>query len=432
MSSQSSTPPAKPPTSLLSKAYHFIASFGLATVVLIFLLLVTYLGTLEQVEHGLYESQRKYFESLIITNIDMGCCLRAMHVNHIGPWVMPVLMPGGMLLMAVLTLNMIFGGLIRIRKTGRTFGVIITHGSIVFMLLAGLVSHWYKKDGALSLAEGQSTDEFRSFHNSVIEIERLEPVSKEGKRTALVIPGSQFKDLREGKARTFTSNDLPFDLMVMNYEVNATPTNAKTVETRREIVDGYFLQPNKENPQQEANMDGAYVKITPKKGGSEQKGIISRASSAPLSVKVGEEVYGISMTRETWKLPFSVRLDDFQREVHPGTERARKFTSLITKITDGKEEKRKITMNEPLREGGYALFQASFEMQGRPGAVVEYSTLQVVKNPSDHWPLIAMFVTMAGLLLHMTIQLIRYLSGSMKVPAPKSSSATPPPPPQAA
>lgn len=392
--------------------YHFSASYGVATVVLAFLLLITYLGTLEQVEHGLFDSQKKYFESMLVTSIDLGCCLRAMHIPYKGAWNLPVLIPGGMLLMGVLTINMVMGGLIRIRKTGRTWGVIVTHGSIVFMLLAGLVSHWYKKDGAVRLAEGQVADEFQSFHNSVIEIERMEPAPKDGRRKALVIPGAHFQDLVGGKARTFESKDLPFDLVVMNYEVNSVPKNAATSSSNREAVDGYFLQTLKDELEQERNADGAYVRIVPKNGGEVQKGLLWRFAAAPLTVKVGDEVYAISLARETWKLPFSIRLDDFQRELHPGTEKARKFTSHVTKITGDKEEKKIITMNEPLRDEGYALFQNAFDMGERGGAMVESSTLQVVNNPSDHWPLYAMLLTMVGMLAHMIGQLVRFLRKS--------------------
>lgn len=413
------TPPPRPVVPPHMKLYHFFASFGLATVVLVFLLLITFLGTLEQVEHGLFDSVRKYFDSYLITSVDLACCLRAMHVSYQGNWNLPVLIPGGMTLMAILTVNMILGGLIRIRKTGRTFGVIVTHGSIVFMLVAGLVSFLFKKEGAVRLAEGQVADEFQSFHDVVIEIERLEPVSKDGKRVALVIPGRQFQDLSGGKARTFESKDLPFDLMVMNYEVNSAPKKAAGSSTNREVADGYFLQTLKEELEQERNADGAYVKVTPKKGGEAQKGILWRFAAAPFSVKVGDEVYGISLTRKTYKLPFSVRLDDFQREVHPGTERARKFTSVITKITGEKEEKKIITMNEPLRDEGYALFQSAFDVGERGGAMVESSTLQVVNNPSDHWPLYAMLATMAGMLGHMIAQLVRFL----RKPASRTSKA---------
>jgi hypothetical protein len=398
------------PKSFPAKVFAFFCSFGLATVVLSLLLIITLLGTLEQVEHGLFESQKKYFESMIVTNIDLGS------------WKMPILLPGGFLLMIVLFLNMCCGAVIRIRKNPRTVGVIIAHLSILFLLLAGFVEYFMKKEGNLALFEGQTSDEFQSYHASVIEIEKLEPTSKDGKRSALVIPGKEYQDLSEGRARTFSSGELPFDLVVMNYEINSEPKRAESKE-RKTQVDGYYLQPLAKKPESELNLDGAYVHVIDKKTKETQKGILWRAAAAPYSFKIGDEVYGVSLTRQSWKLPFAVRLDKFEREVHPGTERARKFTSQITKLERGREEKKIITMNKPLRHEGSVLFQASFSQeQGGSGGPMTRSVFAVVENPSDQWPLYATIAVSIGLLIHMIGQLGRFLSRTKSAPAAKPST----------
>ena len=46
---------------LFASLSSFLASFGFAAILLVFLTLLTWLGTLEQVEHGLFETQKKYF-----------------------------------------------------------------------------------------------------------------------------------------------------------------------------------------------------------------------------------------------------------------------------------------------------------------------------------------------------------------------------------
>ena len=49
---------------------NFLSSFGLATVTLVLLLIIVLLGTFDQVDHGLFESQKRYFESaLAIANV---------------------------------------------------------------------------------------------------------------------------------------------------------------------------------------------------------------------------------------------------------------------------------------------------------------------------------------------------------------------------
>ena len=151
------------------------------------------------------------------------------------------------------------------------------------------------------------------------------------------------------------------------------------------------------------NLDGAYIKVVDKKSKQEQTGLAWRAAAAPLSFKIGDETYAIDLTRRRWKLPFALRLEKFEREVHPGTDRARKFTSRATKITNGHEEKKIITMNAPVRDGGYILFQASFS-QDRGANGPMRSVFAVVSNPSDKWPEYACYLAIFGLLLHLIIR----------------------------
>lgn len=404
--------------SLSARLFDFLCSYGLATFLLAALLLVTFLGTLEQVEHGLYLSQQKYFESWIITKID------------IGQWHVPFLFPGGFLLMTLLVINMLCGAIIRMRKNPRTIGVLISHVSILFLLISGAVSFFFKKDGSLALFEGQTSNEFQSFHDSVVEIEKLAPADPEGKRTALVIPGNEYQDLKRDKGRTFTSDKLPFDLVIRNYEVNAEPRKVGT-EDRRLKADGYYIQPVATKPEAELNLDAAYVDIIDKKTKAKQTGIIWRAAAAPWSFQVGDEVYAINMARRTWTLPFAVRLDKFIREVHPGTDRPRLFTSEITKLSGNRSEKKIITMNAPLRDSGHILFQASFsqERSNSGGGPISRSVFAVVENPSDQWPLWSTIAVSVGLLIHMIGQLSRFLSGSKRTsksaPTPATATAGP-------
>jgi hypothetical protein len=167
----------------LARAITFLSSFGLAAVTLSLLLLITFLGTLEQAEYGLVASQARYFESFVVDRIDIGACWRALALNvywDIGNLTLPLpIVPGGYTLMAVLFVNMFIGGVIRIRKSPKTIGVIISHFAILFMIAAGAVSYHFALEGNLNLREGQTSDEFLSFHDRVIEIEKVQTDEKD-------------------------------------------------------------------------------------------------------------------------------------------------------------------------------------------------------------------------------------------------------------
>lgn len=378
-----------------SRVFSIFASYGLAIVVLSFLLLITFLGTLSQKDMGLLDSQRIYFDSWFL-----------IHDFKVGGMVLPIPLPGGGLLMVLLFINMLCGAVIRLRKGWRTIGVLIAHLSIMFMLAAGFVSFLYKTEGAMPLFEGQASDQYQSYHDRIIEIRRFDASGK-GEETAMVIPMKHFEDLGPGKARDFFAKDLPFEVQVTNYQRNANIVQAGDDEAG--AIDGYRIQPMKLAKEDEANISAAEIIIKPRDGEA-QKTILWEGALAPFTFKAGDQSYTFAMARMKWKLPFAIRLEDFQRELHPGTMKAKKYTSHVTKITDGKEEPMVVTMNVPVRDQGYVVYQASFST----GTSGEQSVFTVAKNPSDKWPQYSCIAVSVGLLIHFIMHLARFLNRALK------------------
>jgi len=407
---------SSPPKSLLAKIFAILSSFGLATTVLTLLLLLTFLGTLEQAEYGLVASQARYFESVMVDRIDVGACWRALALNayvDIGNIVLPVyILPGGYTLMAVLFLNLLAGGIVRIRKSPKTIGVIISHFAILFMIAAGAVSYHFAKEGSMELIEGRVSDEFKSFHERVIEIEKVQS-DPSAKRSVLVIEDSLYRGVSGSELRVFTHDSLPFDLIITNWKQHSQPKRA--TDDRSDAVDGYYIQElsnldESGSAMPDEQLASACVAIVRnKKSGEEQKGILWEFAAAPWTATVDGEKYLVSLEHRTYRLPFAIKLDKTEQEKHPGTERARRFTSWVTKISGDHEEKRVVTMNEPVRSDGYAVFQQTFDDGTRSGSGVKRSGFQIVENPSDHWPLISCIIVAEGLLLHFLMMLARFI-----------------------
>ena len=51
---------------LLRNLYRFLSSYGLSCVLFFLLFLLTLMGTLEQIHLGLFDVQKKYFESVFL------------------------------------------------------------------------------------------------------------------------------------------------------------------------------------------------------------------------------------------------------------------------------------------------------------------------------------------------------------------------------
>jgi cytochrome c biogenesis factor len=99
-------------------------------------------------------------------------------------------------------------------------------------------------------------------------------------------------------------------------------------------------------------------------------------------------------------LPFTIQLDQFKAEFHPGTQVPKSFESMVTLSTASMQRQVRIYMNHPLRYKDYTVYQASYDMEGG----VPHSTLAVVKNSMRLMPYIACFVVFFGLALHFFMQ----------------------------
>ncbi|MBY0370069.1 cytochrome c biogenesis protein ResB, partial [bacterium] len=94
---------------------------------------------------------------------------------------------------------------------------------------------------------------------------------------------------------------------------------------------------------------------------------MAEATSAPLAV--GDRTLELSFGRDRFALPFSLHLKNFTIDRNPGTDKAAGYKSLVV-VKDpvkGDGAETLISMNEPLKYGGYIFYQASFqEREGLP------------------------------------------------------------------
>lgn len=367
------------------------SSLGLSCVLLILLALLTWLGTLEQVEYGLFEVQKKYFESFFL-------------IHHAGP--IPIPLPGANLVLCVLFANLLVGGILRLRRRVATAGILVTHFGIAFMLLAGFIKMYHSNDGHVTLFEGESANYFQSYFRwELVVLEELQ----DGRVREHIVPQEDFADATGAKPVRLTSSELPFELEVRHFMRNCEPMpKGPMFEVEVPVVDGVFLQPQRPMQEAEANVAGAYVGAV-EESGARHEGALWGLQRYPLTVHAGGRTFGLDLRKERYPLPFTVVLDDFTKEDHPRLDMPKAFSSDVTVVERGSSRPVKISMNEPLRDRGYVLYQASWgPSTARPGDPL-FSTLSVVRNPADQFPLYACIVIGLGLLFHFILKLVRYI-----------------------
>ena len=376
---------------ILDPIVDALSSLWLSCVLLVLLALLTWLGTLYQVEHGLFAAQVKYFDSLFL-------------VHQAGSIAIPL--PGGTLVMGILFVNLVFGGIVRMRKTKATLGILVTHIGILMLIAAGFVKAYYSEDGHVTLYEGQRSNLFESYHHWEVAV--TEPLPS-GEVRESVAAQEDFVAAAPGQPAILRGGSLPFDVeMSRFYPPCDVFPKGPMVGSDVPVVDGFFLQARPLEKDNEANVAGAYVTLIGRDG-QRREAILHGASRAPLTVEYDGRRFGVALRREQWVMPFTVALENFEKEDHPRMMMPKSFSSDVVVVEDSSERKVKISMNEPLRQEGLVLYQASWgPSNARPGDRL-FSTLAVVRNPADQYPLYACIVIAIGLVMHFSLKLRKHI-----------------------
>ena len=379
---------------LLKSALSLIGSMRLAFYLLVLLGILTLVGTLDQQHMSLYDVQIKYFESIVL-------------VYWIGG-VLPLPLLGGYLLLTVFCINILVGGIVRLRKGKSTYGILVAHIGIVLLLLGSFVEHQFSSKGQMRLYEGETGSEYISVHEWEVSVRELD---RTGRTRESVIPEGRFVGLSGKASTTYGHTNLPFDLVLSGYARNCRPRQVRPGQAGAEGgADGFNLQVLQDvGPGDLINLPGLTATMRPKDGGAIQRAILWGGERVPWSVSMADTQYQFHLRRRTWELPFSIRLDRFVHTRHPGMSMAKEFSSYVTKLQDGLSRDVHITMNEPLRHEGVTLYQSGWGPQGAAPGTTLFSTFSVVANPSDQVPKYACYIIALGLLWHFLRRLSLHL-----------------------
>tara|TARA_R110002096_G_scaffold46589_11_gene124316 strand:- start:1101 stop:2348 length:1248 start_codon:yes stop_codon:yes gene_type:complete len=398
--------------------FQLFTSFKLATVVLVFMTLITLYGTLAQVELGLFAAKKLYFHSFFVIHDFWGT--------------IPMILPGGLLLMIVLFTNMVFGAIIKSRKRWRGAGLLISHTGMLMLLASGFVTWAFASDGYMALYPGMKSDRVESYRKWQFEIV---PLKDDGSaENVWILPSDELSSIRPDEKRVYQTDALPFSIVINGFSINATPVPLSapiSASAKGKEIDGFKLVPQDPAKEAAANFPGCYVEFQPKEEGAKPIEAIISAYSAgfgpgekpmPFQFEVGGQKYGALLAKKSWKVPFEVHLDEFIFDRHPGISMARGYESKVTRLEEGKPEKAiEIKMNEPMRYEGFTFFQESFGPAGSQPGDRMYSQFAVANNPADQWPLYSLIVTSCGLGIHFLTMLVQFIVRSRKKHAPAKS-----------
>ena len=346
---------------------------------LLALLLLIFFGTLYQADHGLYEAQHRFFGYGLL----------------LGGW-FP--MPGASTVLWVLSIQVAVTMLCVLPLVWKKAGLWIVHGGLLLLLVGGFITQMMSQESQLTLAEGETGHFTTAYHEWEAAFWKTH-----GDTNEVLAWGEDA--LRPGKMLDLTP--YPVKLTVEQYLGNAEAFTDRISGGKLPFINASgiaYIEARKPEKEVTANAPGLIATLS-EQGRPDRKILLYGLEDKPLMLQLGCEWVFCQLRRKHYPLPFSLRLNKFVRDLHPGTEIAKSYESYAD-LQDGLSSRSvKIWMNNPLRYRGYTLFQASFGQD--PKGLT--STFATVTNPGRVLPYVSSLMVFGGMLLHFIIRFVGYV-----------------------
>lgn len=363
--------------------YDFFSSTKLAVFFLFYLFLLTFLGTLYQVDYGLYAAQQRYFYSWFFL---------------IGGFIP---LPSVKLVLLFFSINLVVTAYRRYRFRVAKMGIIMIHYGLLFLLIGSLVEHYNSQESFVSLLEGEETTFSEDYYNSELVVWKEEA---DANNDGMVVQQVQSYDLnflgglRSGYERGIISfKDFGISLEPVYYYEHATASAVfeEGVESVSGIKALNYQAPPKER---ERIMPGGLFILRADFLLLDRRVLLWEGEGAPYTLETANGTYYIAIQRKRYAMPFRMKLRRFTRELYYASDIPKRFESEVTVFKEGDEDlPARIYMNHPLRLDGLTFFQASFSMERDGG---KRSIFAVVDNLGYLVPYISSLIVTLGMLYH--------------------------------
>jgi len=367
-----------------------LASLRLTVGLLSLSLVMIFVATLDQVHLGVWGVQKKYFHAFFVL------------AKIPGTQVQLPIFPGGYLLGIVLLVNLLTAHAYRFRFSWKKSGIWLTHVGLILLLIGEGVSGLMQRDGQLRLNVGQTSRYVESFRENELAVtDATNPQYDEV--VAIPVTLLMGRDIIQNPKLPFLLRSIAYFpnavLRTRDQMPNAPPSMATMGEGTAMVVEPAEITYKPD----ENNWPSSYVELTGPEG-SLGIWLVSSMLEEPQTFTYQGRTWQLALRAQRQYLPFTVRLDQFTHDIYPGTEIPKNFASIIRLVSDDGRDDRavQISMNNPLRYGGFAFYQAGYANNDRT------SVLEAVRNPGWRMPYLSCLLIAAGLILQFGLSLLGF------------------------
>jgi hypothetical protein len=413
---------------LADRLIKIFTSLRLTVILLAFAILLVFIGTLAQVDEGLYNAQARYFRQWLIFGI-----------NAFGHRV-PVLLPGGYLIGTLLVINLVAAHIYRFQLSAKKIGIQFTHAGVILLLVGQLATDMLAHESQIHFTEGET----KAYAESARSSELAFTTDSGNGAEVVAIPGRLLVDGAE-----IHDPNLPFTIRVKNWWPNSEPSfrapmmkNGPPLAPNGVATRFDFSPAEETKSMDEKNVPTALIEIVGPGGslgdwvvsdwtadegmiealrqsyeqqaGADMAKKIAADLTQPQSVEAGGRTYTFELRPERIYLPFSLQLLKATHTVYAGTQIPKDFRSRVQlrNAQTGENREVEISMNHPLRYAGLTFYQYQMDAgeAAREAGRVPSSVLQVVRNPSWLTPYIGCAMVALGLIIQFMFHLVGFLS----------------------
>lgn len=331
-------------------------------------------GTVAQKYIGLYQAQKLFFSSYIVW---IGGFLPA---------------PGGYTTLGIVFINLL-AKLVNEAWIKAKIGTLLTHMGALLLLLGGLFMAAFGHEGSLVIGADQTVNFVEDYRRNELAITDIATGKAIIFTNDMLTPNAELKDA-----------DVPFRITVDEICAHCVIEQRKetiTDGTKHGMLVANSMRDAPLAPEESQNIPG--IVFTLSGADAATNGQYGLFVDMPITqhVRMGGKDFIITLRRERTPLPFDVKLVKFDKQIYPGTDKPRAFSSEVI-VQDGDLNWHSlISMNNPLRYKGYTFYQSSF-LENEQGTV---SVLAVVKNSGAVFPYIASIILCFGILMHLFMRL---------------------------
>jgi hypothetical protein len=410
---------------LIKKIVNFFTSLKLTAALLAFAIVLVFVGTLAQADEGLYGAQAHYFKQWIVIGASM--------FGH----KIPLILPGGYLLGTLLLVNLVITHICRFQLSPKKIGIQLAHAGVIVLLVGQLATDMLARELQMHFVEGEtrnysdSAGAYELIFNNGNEItaipERLLATGGEltTQKTGLpftIVVKSLWKNSDINFRAPMMQNTPPLATngIALNFDFRALPA-AKAMD-QRNIPTAVLEFVTPAGPLGEwvaSDWAGDPALVGAVHDGYAQMGQamaqkITAELTAPQTVEAGGKQFTFTMQPARVHFPFSLTLLKATHTVYPGTDIPKDFRSrvLLNNPQTGEKREVEISMNHPLRYGGYTFYQYQMDagQLTREAGRTPSSVLSVVRNPSWLTPYIGCVMVGLGLVIQFMYHLVGFVS----------------------